>query len=110
SDDRDRDFHVWNAHRHLRSLPGRRVFREPFQPFLISAREVVFVGDNQRRADRLLQAATRCLQNGRDVAKALRDLNLNGAFDELPGRWIDRSGSRYEDELSGLDRLTVGGW
>src|SRR3989337_2362983 len=67
------------------------VGREPADPFLVHAREVLRVAEDERGVDDLLHRAARGLEDGLDVPEALARLLLDRRPDDGTGGRMERA-------------------
>ena len=87
-DRRDRHLEAWDPRGKLRALACRRIRREPAQPLLVHAAEVVLVREHDRGTDDLVQRAAGLLEDRGDVLQALACLFLDGSA-QRSGRLTD---------------------
>src|SRR6185436_1632355 len=80
------------------ALTSRRVGREPSEPLLVHAHEVVLVGQDNGGADYLVQRTTCRLENGLYVDEALAGLLLNGSAIDSARGWIHWPCARDEHQ------------
>ena len=90
----------------LGALACRRVGREPADPLLVEAGEVVGVAEDERGADHPVDGAARRTQDRLDVPQALPRLLADGLADDRAVR-VRRRLARHEDEPRGLHGLAV---
>src|SRR3972149_6484711 len=83
------------------------VGREPADPFLVHAREVLRVAEDERGVDDLLHRAARGLEDGLDVPEALARLLLDRRPDDGTGGRVERPPAGHEHEPGRLHHLAV---
>ena len=91
----------------LAPCSGRRVGRERAAPFLVHAREVRRIAEEEGHADDLVERAAGRIEDRLDFGQALPRLLHDGRPDDGPGRRIERALPWHETESGGLYRLTV---
>src|SRR4029079_3254311 len=98
-----------NPCRQLRPLTSRWIGREPAEPFLVHAGEVIFVCQDNSDTHDLVEGAAGLLQDGSDVGQTLTSLLLNRGALDLPVGGIMGSCAGNEDQSGCLDCLAVSG-